>query len=411
MKILQSRQAAYRAGRSTTENVFNFKCLAEKAITSSNYECHILMLDMSKAFDTVNRKTLYEDLKNILEEDDLHMVTILLKDVRLQTRCGHTLGDFFITDKGVTQGDCLSPVMFTFYLAKTLKQTPDNTHDHNYAKPNVKSEELLPKHLQDHTYCTKTDSSILIDQQYADDISWISVNNKHKIEHIKQTVPKKLRSRNLIINDSKTEQYEIKRNGENKWKKCKYLGTLLDTNEDIKRRKRLATVAFHKLKFILKSKRTSILLKTRIFTAFITSIFLYNSELWTLNNKLEHNIDVFHRSLLRQMLKINWTHKVTNIELYNKTNQEKWSNIIKTRRLNWYGHLMRLPEETPAKQVLKESARKVKRPAGRPKLTWTKQINNQITELGMTADDAQSLTSDRTAWRAVIGGCAKLTST
>ena len=31
-------QAAYRVGRSTTDNVFNFKVLAEKAITSKYYE-------------------------------------------------------------------------------------------------------------------------------------------------------------------------------------------------------------------------------------------------------------------------------------------------------------------------------------------------------------------------------------
>ena len=50
-------QAAYRACRSTTENVFTFKVLAETAITSKDYETHILMLDMSKAFDTVQRKS------------------------------------------------------------------------------------------------------------------------------------------------------------------------------------------------------------------------------------------------------------------------------------------------------------------------------------------------------------------
>ena len=46
-------QASYRAGRSTTEHVFTAKVLVEKAITSANYPIHLLVLDMSKAFDTV----------------------------------------------------------------------------------------------------------------------------------------------------------------------------------------------------------------------------------------------------------------------------------------------------------------------------------------------------------------------
>ncbi len=46
-------QAAYQSGRSTTELVFTFRTLAEKAITSHNYDVHLLMLEMSKAFNTV----------------------------------------------------------------------------------------------------------------------------------------------------------------------------------------------------------------------------------------------------------------------------------------------------------------------------------------------------------------------
>ena len=56
-------QAAFRAARSTTENVFTFKVLAEKAIPSKGYETHLLMLDMSKAFDTVQRKSLFDELQ------------------------------------------------------------------------------------------------------------------------------------------------------------------------------------------------------------------------------------------------------------------------------------------------------------------------------------------------------------
>ena len=47
-------QDAYQSGQSTTENVFTLKILTEKAITSEKYDIFILMLDMCKAFDTVN---------------------------------------------------------------------------------------------------------------------------------------------------------------------------------------------------------------------------------------------------------------------------------------------------------------------------------------------------------------------
>ena len=51
-------QAAYRPGRNTTEHVFTIKAMCEKALTAKDYKTYILLLDMSKAFDTVDRKTL-----------------------------------------------------------------------------------------------------------------------------------------------------------------------------------------------------------------------------------------------------------------------------------------------------------------------------------------------------------------
>ena len=70
-------QAAYRAGRSTIEHVFAAKVLVEKVITSANYPIHLLMLDMSKAFDTVNRSTLMQELAKVLNPDKLHIINVL----------------------------------------------------------------------------------------------------------------------------------------------------------------------------------------------------------------------------------------------------------------------------------------------------------------------------------------------
>ena len=39
---------------------------------------------MNKAFDTVNRKTLFEILSEILDPDELHIMKLLTGDVKLQ---------------------------------------------------------------------------------------------------------------------------------------------------------------------------------------------------------------------------------------------------------------------------------------------------------------------------------------
>ena len=106
-------QAAYRAGRGTTEHTFAYKILAEKAITSKNYHLYITLMDMSKAFDTVGRHTLIEDLALILDQAELHLIKLLVEDVELKVRVGKETSEPFKMKMGVPEGDCLSHILFT----------------------------------------------------------------------------------------------------------------------------------------------------------------------------------------------------------------------------------------------------------------------------------------------------------
>ena len=111
-KKIPITQAAYQGGRNTTEHIFACKLLAEKAVTSVDYETTILLLDMSKAFDTVQRDSLLQQLKSILDDDEIHIIKILLIEVRLVVRTGKYRGEEINTNIGVPQGDCLSPILF-----------------------------------------------------------------------------------------------------------------------------------------------------------------------------------------------------------------------------------------------------------------------------------------------------------
>ena len=110
------------------------------------------------------------------------------------------------------------------------------------------------------------DTYLIIDQQYADDISWVTTSES-KIQEIEKKIPIKPEARNLIVNHTKTEKYCITRKGPEEWKKCKYLGTIFETEKDIHRRKSLAISAYNKLKHILESKRTKISLRMRTFNS------------------------------------------------------------------------------------------------------------------------------------------------
>ena len=389
-------QAAYQEGRSTTEHVLAVKLMCEKAITSLSYELFMKLLDMSKAFDTVRRKLLLDDLKQILDADEYHMLSILILDVRLKVRVGNCEGEEIITEVGIAQGDCLSAVLFILYLAITLAAreepiiTPTEHHDHNYYKP-VKN-------------------YITIDPKYADDISYLTTL-KERNEKIEEEVPPILEKRDLFVNKDKTESEKVTRNGDEGWKKVKFLGSLLDTEKDINRRKGLAIQACNTYKDILYKNRNSVKTKLRTFQAYVSSVFLYNSEVWTLTEKLNHNIDVFQRKLLRKILDIKWTRRLSNVKLYEYAKSEPWSKTIKRRRLSFLGHVMRLHPETPARRALAEFLRPVKRPQGRPTKTWFECVKNDLKEMDITIKDKkphevinilENHTHNRGGWRGKV---------
>ena len=284
-------QAAYQKGRSSTEQVFTIKILAEKAITSENYDIFLLFLDMSKAFDTLNHSKLMEILKNILTPSELHMMYLLINDVILNEKIGDKVGADILIAIGICQGVYLSALLFILYLAHAIKSIPKDRYPGDYHQTGL--DWILHRDkLQ-----------IQIDPKYADDITSIR-SEEAKINQVERVLPSMLSEEGLYINQSKTEKYHISKCSDTKWKSCKYLGSLIGTEEDIKRRKGLTHDNYHALESILKSKLVSEPVRIRIFRAYIESIFLYNSELWTLTNTLEKSIDSFHRRLLRKVIHV-----------------------------------------------------------------------------------------------------------
>ena len=89
---------------------------------------------------------------------------------------------------------------------------------------------------------------------------------------------------------TETDKSEISRISDchNSWKKkCKLLGSLSDTKEAID--------SLETLENIFNNKHVSEIIRPRIFKAYVESIFLYNSELWTFTETLEDRIGSFER--------------------------------------------------------------------------------------------------------------------
>ena len=179
-KDIPTEQAAYQPGSGTTEHVWAVKMITEKGIIFSNYKIYLILLDMSKVFDTVNRKILFGHLEETLAPDELYIMSRLTNSPEIQVKVCQEYGNRFKSTVGIMQGDCLSALLFIYYLDTCLKE--EQTQMYGFY--------LCPK--------------------YADDITYVTTS-LDKLEEIEKDTPPKLKSYNLQVNQSKTEKYQIPR--------------------------------------------------------------------------------------------------------------------------------------------------------------------------------------------------------
>ena len=161
-----------------------------------------------------------------MDLDKLHIINVLT-NTQLKIRYENEKSDAFKTDTSVLQDDCVSPNLFTFYLAKTLGS---NKHDdHDYCSTTVK----LLAHITNDPQYAYINGEINLNMEYADNMNHI-LSDMRNMEYSKKALPSNLSSWDLIVDEEKTEKFAIKRNGEETWKKCKLSGMLLDTRDDVK---------------------------------------------------------------------------------------------------------------------------------------------------------------------------------
>ena len=160
----------------------------------ANYLIHLLILDMLKTFDAINRSMLMQELAKVLDPNKLHIIKVLTNP-QLKIWCGNEKSDAFETDTGVPQGDCVWANLFTFYLAKALDS---NKHDdHDYCSTIIKP----PAHItNNHQYAYINDK---INLKIADNMGHV-LPDMRNIEYPKKTLPLKLSSCDLIMNEEKT---------------------------------------------------------------------------------------------------------------------------------------------------------------------------------------------------------------
>ena len=118
---ISESQCGFRPNRGTSDMVFTARQLQEKC-SEQGLDLYHCFVDLSKAFDTVNREALWIVLKKSRCPDKfVNIVKSLHSNMKALVNFGGTLSDSFSVENGVKQVDLSAPTLFAIYFAAMLQ--------------------------------------------------------------------------------------------------------------------------------------------------------------------------------------------------------------------------------------------------------------------------------------------------
>ena len=123
---------------------------------------------------------------------------------------------------------------------------------------------------------------------------------------------------------------------------------------------------------------------------------LYGSEAWYLREKEMAILRRTERAMIRVMCGVKLLDRRNSGELMDMLGmEESLDRMAKASIMRWYGYVLRKEDENVIVKALKFE---VSGSRGRPKQTWKKQVENEMTKNGLVKEDA----CNQTKWRGVV---------
>ena len=125
-KIIAEEQVGFRAGRSTTEQIFNLRILCEKYLQHQQHLYHVF-IDFKKALDRVWHAALWATMKKYnISTNLIRVIKNLYDKATSAVLFNSSIEDSFQTTVGVRQGCQLSPTLFNIFLERIVTDTLEN---------------------------------------------------------------------------------------------------------------------------------------------------------------------------------------------------------------------------------------------------------------------------------------------
>ena len=416
--VYSESQCGFRKGRGTTDMIFCLRQVQEKA-REHNAPLYMAFVDLTKAFDTVPRTSLWTVLGKLGIPEKMKNIIISFHDgMQAQVIHGGKVSDTFPVNNGTKQGCVLAPLLFALYFAVMLQHA---LLDKGLGIPICFRPTGGLFNIRRFTAKTKVSIETLCDLLFADDCALVS-HSMADLQNLMDTFSASCKAFGLTISTKKTEivYQPPPRSNSNRHSPVKikienltlkqnskflYLGSTITEkatlDEEIQFRIGKASSAFGNLQDRLWSSHdVSLKTKVDVYKAVVISSLLYGSETWTPYRRQIKILDAFHMRKLRSICNVTWKDRVTNHEVLTKCQIPGIEAFLLRSQLRWAGHVARMENTRLPKIMLYGQLEKYPRPEGRPLLRYKDKLKSNINTLKLGERDWERLCLERSQWRA-----------
>lgn len=415
--ILPEAQCGFRPGRSTVDMIFAMRQIQEKCI-EQNMPLYSVFIDLTKAFDTVNREALWTILERIgCPPKFIKMIQLFHTGMKGQVLVGGSVTEEFDITNGVKQGCVLAPVLFNIFFTSMLSHSCKNLEKGIYLKYRMDGSLFDLRRLQAKT---KTSTVLLREALFADDCS-LNAHSEEDLQIMLDHFSEASKLFGLTISISKTEvlhqpvprtspptpNITIDGNSLKNTANFKYLGSIISSDgsldQEVDLRIRKSSQALGRLRHkVLRQHNIKLSTKLKVYNAVVLSSLLYGAETWTLYKRHLNKLEQFHQRALRSILGIRWQDRVPNTEVLDRANARSVESLIVQAQLRWVGHVIRMEDCRMPKQLLYGELTKGKRNQGRPRKRYKDAIKVNLPLAEIAAKDLEKNAQERATWRAAV---------
>ena len=185
----------------------------------------------------------------------------------------------------------------------------------------------------------------------------------------------------------------------------KYLGTLTTTDglstKEINRRLGIAGSTMASLNKLWADTSISLTLKCQLYKALVMTIVLYNGECWRITKQDLKKLEGFHfrclRRLTRRFRKPNMgdmdIDRASKEDVFKASQVPTMEELLREKRMRWFGHLIRENDDNLAKQVLMREKQLNSK--------WFQLLKSDLASRRISVHDAELLALDKLKWRRI----------